>query len=31
MSYKYESVESVEAKQDFEVYEHDDDGELVIH
>lgn len=29
MEYKYENVESVEVKQDFEAYEHDDNGELV--
>lgn len=29
MEYKYEKVESVEAKTDFEVYKHDEDGEVI--
>jgi hypothetical protein len=29
MEYKYENVENVEAKQDFEVYKHDEDGEVI--
>lgn len=28
MEYKYEDVENVEAKEDFEVYKHDEDGEI---
>lgn len=29
MEYKYENVEKVIAKRDFEVFRHDDNGELV--
>jgi len=29
MEYKYENIENVEVKQDFEVYKHDEDGELI--
>ena len=27
--YKYENVENVKAKEDFEVYKHDEDGEVI--
>ncbi|MGG3890002.1 hypothetical protein [Metabacillus fastidiosus] len=29
VDYKYEDVENIEVKQDFEVYKHDDDGEII--
>jgi len=29
MEYKFEDVEKVNAKKDFEIFRHDDDGELV--
>jgi hypothetical protein len=28
VEYKYEGIENVEVKQDFEVYKHDDDGDI---
>jgi hypothetical protein len=29
MKYKYEDIENVEAKEDFEVYKYDENGEVV--
>jgi hypothetical protein len=29
MNYKYENVETVEAQDDFELYKHDEDGEVI--
>lgn len=31
MKYKYENVETVEVKEDFDVWKHDDDGEVIDH
>ncbi|MBH0174731.1 hypothetical protein IHV09_14275 [Fictibacillus sp. 23RED33] len=31
MDYKYENVENVEVKEDFDVWKYDDDGEVIEH